>query len=557
MRRIVILGAGTAGTLIANKLRRAYPPDVLQLTLIDSDDNHHYQPGYLFLPFGQLAPRQIVRPRHVFVPDGVDLILCGARRIEADTKTVQLNDGRVLPYDTLVLATGVRPRPDLTEGGIGPETGRSVHQFYTLEGAAQLQEAVRRFEGGRFVVHITEMPIKCPVAPLEFIFLADAYFREKKIRRKVDITYVTPLDGAFTKPVASRELANALTNRGIALETDCRSSASTRRQADHQLRRPADRLRPAGHRAAQHGCRHHRRLRPWRRDEPRAVRPGHRCGRWPTPTSSSSATPAPLQTSKAGSVAHVSADVFMENSPQYLAGRQLTHQFDGHANCFIESGAGKGMLLDFNYATQPYTGVFPLPVIGPMSLLKETRLNHWAKVAFRWVYWNLLITGRPIPIPTAMSMVGKNVEKDDAPGRHRETNGRPPRRTPLTRWSTSAIRHSARRGPIQQGVMTVPTTMIDGRPIKVNDEGFLTSYDEWDEHLGAALAGLIGMQLTDEHWAVLRFLRSDYLERNETATLRRVSKVGGFDMAAVRAVPTKPAKKMAWLAGLPKPKGCV
>ncbi len=431
MKRIVILGAGTAGTLVANKLRRAYPPDVLQLTLIDLNDHHHYQPGYLFLPFGQLAPRQIVRPRHVFVPDGVDLILCGARRIEADARTVQLNDGRVLPYDTLIIATGVQSRPDLTEGGIGPETGRSVHQFYTLEGAEQLQEAVRKFEGGRFVVHITEMPIKCPVAPLEFVFLADAYFRDKKIRRKVDITYVTPLDGAFTKPVASRELANALTSRGIGLETDFaieRIDQDARqivsyddRRIDYDLLVTVP-LNMGADIIADSGLGDEMNLVPCDQGTMRAL--AH-------PDIFVLGDAGTLQTSKAGSVAHFSADVFMDNFPQYLAGQQLTHQFDGHANCFIESGGGKGMLLDFNYATQPYTGVFPLPVVGPMSLLKETRLNHWAKVAFRWVYWNLLITGRPIPIPTAMSLVGKNVEKDGAPAPRRVPEGQHSRRTPL------------------------------------------------------------------------------------------------------------------------------
>ena len=109
------------------------------------------------------------------------------------------------------------PRPEATEGGDGPEVGVSVHQFYDLPGAEKLQEAMRTFQGGRLVVHITDMPIKCPVAPLEFTFLADSYFKDKKMRKKVEIVYVTPLDGAFTKPVASRELADALKKRNIKL----------------------------------------------------------------------------------------------------------------------------------------------------------------------------------------------------------------------------------------------------------------------------------------------------------------------------------------------------
>jgi len=104
----------------------------------------------------------------------------------------------------------------------------------------------------------------------------------------------------------------------------------------------------------------------------------------------------------------------------------------------------------------------------------------------------------------------------------------------------------------------MPTTLIAGRPIDVNDEGFLVAYDQWDEKLGGELARLIGLELTDQHWAVLRFLRADYPARAETATLRRASTVGGFPIKDLFTLfPGKPAKKMAYVAGLPKPKGCV
>ena len=116
-----------------------------------------------------------------------------------------------------------------------------------------------------------------------------------------------------------------------------------------------------------------------------------------------------LPTSKAGSVAHFSADVLVDNLVELTLGRQLTHSFDGHANCFVESGDGKALLLDFNYDTEPLPGTFPAPYVGPMSLLKETRTNHLGKLAFRWVYWNVLLPGRPVPLAPAMSMVGKHV----------------------------------------------------------------------------------------------------------------------------------------------------
>ncbi len=415
MRKLVILGAGTAGTMVANKLRAAYPEEQLHITIVDQDDQHHYQPGYLFLPFGQLAPRQIVRSRHSFIPDGVDLVLCGVERVDTKAKTVALRNGGTLDYDTLIIATGVQPRPEATPGGDGPEVGRSVHHFYDLAAAEALQEAIRRFRGGRVVIHITDMPIKCPVAPLEFTFLADAYFADKNIRRKVDITYVTPLDGAFTKPVASRELADALSKRGIALETDFmieRIDNEAKEIVSFDDRHiPFDLLvtvplNMGPDYIAASGLGDELNLVPCDQGTMRSLA---------DPDIFVLGDGGTLQTSKAGSVAHFAVDIFMENFPDYLAGRQLTHNFDGHANCFIESGHGKGMLLDFNYQTQPYTGEFPLPGIGPMSLLRETRANHWAKVAFRWVYWNLLITGRPLPFTADMYLMGKKIE-DTASG---------------------------------------------------------------------------------------------------------------------------------------------
>ena len=106
-------------------------------------------------------------------------------------------------------------------------------------------------------------------------------------------------------------------------------------------------------------------------------------------------------------MAHFESEVVIENVLRAVAGKSLAEDFDGHANCFIESGYGKAMLIDFNYEQEPLPGNYPLPVIGPMALLKETRRNHWGKLLFRWVYWNMLLPGRPIPVTNHMSMVGK------------------------------------------------------------------------------------------------------------------------------------------------------
>ena len=121
-----------------------------------------------------------------------------------------------------------------------------------------------------------------------------------------------------------------------------------------------------------------------------------------------------IPASKAGSVAHFAVDLFSENFLDYVNGRPMNHNFDGHANCFIESGNGKGLLIDFNYEVEPLTGKFPIPMIGPLDLLKESRLNHIGKLAFRWIYWHILLKGRYLPIPALMSMAGKDAEiKED------------------------------------------------------------------------------------------------------------------------------------------------
>src|SRR6478736_4051173 len=220
MRRLLVLGGGTAGTMIVNKLRRKLPRDEWKITVVDRDDDHRYQPGYLFMPFGTYTPDQVVKKRHAFIPDGVDLILAEIDRVDAERHTVALADGRVLSYDYLVIATGTSPRPDQTPGMLGSQWRRSVFDFYTFDGSTALAAAMRSFDHGRLVIHITEMPIKCPVAPLEFTFLADAWLRERGIRDRVELVYATPLDGAFTQPVASAHLGGMLDERKVHVETD-------------------------------------------------------------------------------------------------------------------------------------------------------------------------------------------------------------------------------------------------------------------------------------------------------------------------------------------------
>ena len=152
-------------------------------------------------------------------------------RIEPDTHRVVLKDGETLGFDLLVIASGARLRPAETPGLAEALAERSVHDFYTLEGAQALRAALERFEGGRFVVNVVEMPIKCPVAAMELLFLADAYFVGRGIRERVELVYVTPLDGAFTRPMCNKVLRYLIERKGIGSRPSSRPARWTPRAA--------------------------------------------------------------------------------------------------------------------------------------------------------------------------------------------------------------------------------------------------------------------------------------------------------------------------------------
>ncbi|WP_448630057.1 type III sulfide quinone reductase, selenoprotein subtype [Cellulomonas soli] len=407
-RRLLVLGAGTAGTMIANRLRRVLDTDDWQITVVDKDDVHLYQPGFLFLPFGTYRPDQVRRSRHTLLTDGIDLVLSDVEQIDADASTVLLADGRVLGYDQLVITTGTSPRPDQTPGMLGERWQRDIFDFYTFDGASALQHGLRGFTGGRLVVHVTDTPIKCPVAPLEFVFLADAWLRARGLRARTELVFATPLSGAFTQPVAAERLGSMLTDRDIALETDFlveqvdqdgRALVSyDERRIDYDLlvtvplNMGADLVTRSGlgNELGYVSVDRHM-LRSRAHENVFAV-----------------GDAADLPTSKAGSAAHFAVETFVRNFPLLADGRDPVDAFDGHANCFIETGDRKGLLIDFDYDTQPLPGMYPLPWVGPLRLLTETRANHLGKLAFRWLYWNALLPGRPLPLPAHMSMRGKD-----------------------------------------------------------------------------------------------------------------------------------------------------
>lgn len=407
MRNLIILGAGMAGTMMANKLRKRLSTS-WQITVVDRDDLHVYQPGLLFLPFGIYRREEIVRPRSSFLNEGIEFVQAEIDKVEPKAKTVTLRDGRCISYDLLIVATGCRITPEATPGLLETGWQESAFDFYTLEGAEKLQEALASWKGGRLILNIADMPIKCPVAPLEFLFLADHFFHQAGLRDQVELVFATPLEAAFTKPQAARQLGHLLEQKNIRVENNFVVS-----KVDGERKILSD----FGGQTLEYDL--------------LVTVPVHSGSEWIErsglgddlgflPTNKHTlqveayegmfalGDTTDLPTSKAGSVAHFQGDVVLENVQRYLEGLELKPDFDGHANCFIETGYGKGLLIDFNYEVEPLPGKFPLPGIGPFSLLQETAVNHWGKMGFKWVYWNLLLTGQDLPLGHALTLEGKN-----------------------------------------------------------------------------------------------------------------------------------------------------
>jgi len=398
--------------MMANKLIRALDRQEWEITLVDQNKTHYYQPGFLFIPFGIYQKQDVIKPKGDFFPSGVKVLYQEIDRVDGDQSRVYLMDGTCLRYDFLIIATGAQTRPEETPGLTGELWYKQIFDFYTLEGAVALHRFFKSWEGGRLVMCIAELPFKCPVAPIEFVSLAEAYFTEKGMRDRVDITYVTPLSGAFTKPIATKMLSQLLEEKNIKVVPDfylesVDNEKKVIRSYDEQ-EIPFDVLTVV----------------PVNMGSEMIARSGLGDDLNFVDTDSETlrskkyenifvlGDAANLPTSKAGSVAHFAAEILFENLMNAMERRPLTAKFDGHANCYIETGYGKGALIDFNYDTEPLPGTFPLPGIGPFGLLKNTKINHYGKMLFRWIYWHILLRGREMPIEAHMTMAGKKNDID-------------------------------------------------------------------------------------------------------------------------------------------------
>jgi sulfide:quinone oxidoreductase len=410
MKNLVILGAGTSGTMMANHLVHKLSKDNWKITIVDQYKTHYYQPGFLFLPFDIYKTKDVKKKGKKYLPKKIRYINQKIEQVFANKNKIKL-EHEYLDYDILIIATGTKIAPEEIKGMKEEEWQKSIFDFYTYEGAKALRNKLREWQGGKLVVHITEMPIKCPVAPLEFAFLADSYFKNKGIRDKVTIEFVTPLDGAFTKPKATAALHYLLEDKEIKEITDFnieRIDNQTKTMYDYSGKKVNFDLLVTV---------------PTNLGDDMIERSGLGDDMNFVPTNKGSlqtkanknifaiGDATNLPASKAGSVAHFEAEILTENILRFINGKDLKEEFDGHTNCFIETGNGKALLIDFNYTQEPVQGTFPFPGIGPLSLLKESRMNHMGKMAFKWIYWNMLVKGIHIPFVSAtMTKKGKKIE---------------------------------------------------------------------------------------------------------------------------------------------------
>ena len=372
--RVVVLGGGVGGTLVANLLKKDLRQDAT-VTVVDGTGMHLYQPGFLYVALDQANALWLTRDERTLLRKDVELVVEHAAKVDPAAQTVTLERGGTLPYDYLVISTGSR----LDRAGV-PGYG-ATHDFYSLDGALRLREELRRFKGGTIRVGVAGIPYKCPPAPVEFVLMLDEYLRHRGVREKSTITLLSPLNRAFTIESASKLVQPIFDKRGIELQTFFNvESVDTAKATVSSLEGEAvdyDLLV----------------LVPPHRGSAviEASGLGDAAGWIPTDRNTlqhetherifaiGDATNLPI--SKSGSTAHFEAPVVASRIASLVRGGAPKTAYEGRVMCFLETGGGRATSLRFDYAHPP---VPPQP----------SRLWHWAKWAFNRAYWVTVPQGR-------------------------------------------------------------------------------------------------------------------------------------------------------------------
>jgi sulfide:quinone oxidoreductase len=372
---VLILGGGVGGTVAANLISKE-AGEAARVTLVDPTGIHVYQPGFLYVAVGQEQPTALQREESHLLRKEVKLVVDPATFIDPGSRRVVLRSGRTLRYDELLIATGSRTVMELVPGGI------AAHDFYTMAGAVRLQQALRDFEQGTIVVGVAGIPYKCPPAPVEFVFLLDDYLRARKIRERVDIKLLSPLNRAFTIEATSKLVQPILAERGIELtgffnveSVDPVSRTVTSLEGetvgyDLLILVPPHRGQKVieDSKLGDEGG--------WVPVDRNTLRHDAHEDIWAI----GDATNIPI--SKSGSVAHYEASVVAETIVAKVKGEPApAHVYDGRVMCFLETGRGEATTIRFDYDHPP---VSPAPA----------RRWHWAKALFNKTYWHTVPLGR-------------------------------------------------------------------------------------------------------------------------------------------------------------------
>ena len=384
MDRIVIVGGGVGGTIVANLLSRRLKNEIAdgqaKVTVVDRLGSHVYQPGFMYITFGHERSANLEKPERRLLDDRVDLVIGDVARINEEEHLLELTTGASLGYDYLVLASGSRIVPEEI-----PYFKEEAHHFYTAEAARLLRGALDAFHGGQIVIGIAGMPYKCPPAPLEVAFLIESELRSRGLRDITEIHFCSPIGRAFSIESVSDMATPVMEQKEINLHTFFNVEAiDPVRHVVQSLEgeelpydllilvpphRGAQFLIDSGIAAAPGG---------WLPTDPHTLRVGGRSNVYAL----GDATDLPL--SKAGSTAHFEAPIVAERIAAAVQGRDPVAKhanYTGRVMCFFEIGDGKGTLLRFDYDHPPRPP-------------KPNRLWHLGKVVFNKAYWRTVPRGR-------------------------------------------------------------------------------------------------------------------------------------------------------------------
>ena len=396
MQRVVILGGGVGGTLTANlvarKLKQRIAKGEAKVTVVDLSGKHTYQPGYMYIAMGHQRPERLIRNERSLLDANVDLVVDLVEKIDVEASRMDLASGEALHFDQLVIATGSRIVPEAMEGYT-----EEAHHFYTAAASAKLRKALDAFSGGKILIGIAGIPYKCPPAPLEVAFLIDSELRERRLRDKTELQFLSPINRAFTIESVSDMATPIFEEKGIRLELLAGiAEIDAERKVvitDAMEEYPYDLLICIPpHKGAQvvtdSGLAPKSGWVPTDRytlQVKKMAAPGTKdvdVERYANIYALGDTTDLPL--SKAGSTAHFEAPIVAERVAAAVLGRAPSGKhasYTGKVMCFFEVGDGKGTILSFDYDNPPKPP-------------KPNQLWHLGKIVFNATYWQTVPKGR-------------------------------------------------------------------------------------------------------------------------------------------------------------------